>query len=256
MIPTPYDDVNNILEDVQRSLAGTLSGNLTGIYVYGSLIMGDFDIRVSDIDLLVVTRAHLEQAVVHGLRDLHAALVATYPSWNDRIECAYVPEAALKTFKRQTSVIYVISPGEPLHAKRAGKDWLMNWYIVREYAWTLLGPDPRTIIEPVSLQEYRDCVRTYLRLFPARLAENHRRGFQAYAIITACRGVYTVMAGEVASKQRGAEWAMATFPEWQSFIASALRWRQDRPRNHDDDEVSYPQTQRFIEFMLKQLAER
>ena len=28
----------------------------------------------------------------------------------------------------------IVSPGEPFHVVTAGKDWLMNWYDVREHA--------------------------------------------------------------------------------------------------------------------------
>lgn len=84
-----------------RAVLGT---NLVGVYLYGSLLSGDFDPDTSDLELLAVT----EQTV--STREYKA----------------------LKTFKTRTSAIVTISPGEPMHVIKAGIDWIINWYEIQE----------------------------------------------------------------------------------------------------------------------------
>jgi len=51
-------------------------------------------------------------------------------------------------------ILAVISPGEPFHFKESDPGWLMNWYMVQEQGRTLFGPDPTTLIDPISKQEF------------------------------------------------------------------------------------------------------
>jgi hypothetical protein len=112
------------------------------LYVYGSLVTGDFDKDRSDIDLLAVVDSDVDGDTFDRLDRMHARFVEDHPAWEDRIEVAYVPAPALWNFRTRTDQIAVVSPGEPFHLKAAGKDWLINWYMVREVGVTLCGPVP------------------------------------------------------------------------------------------------------------------
>jgi ribosomal protein S18 acetylase RimI-like enzyme len=115
-----------LLPRIRTALEGALGDTLVGLYLYGSLVSGDYDDGVSDIDLLAAIRADLTDAEYAALDAMHGTLIADAPEWNDRIEIAYLSLAGLQTFKTQASPIYVISPGEPFNAKTAGREWLMN----------------------------------------------------------------------------------------------------------------------------------
>ena len=45
-----------------------LREKLVGFYLYGSLSLGDFDPRSSDVDFLIVTTEDLSEKVLEGLR--------------------------------------------------------------------------------------------------------------------------------------------------------------------------------------------
>src|SRR5690348_4129469 len=129
---TAYEDINGLLDDLLGRLKGALGEKLVGLYLYGSLVWGDFDYDISDIDLLAVTTAPLDEAEFTRLERLHNDFVAEYSRWNDRLEIAYLPLKGLQTFRTEASPIAVISPGEPFNLKEAGYDWLINWYVVQE----------------------------------------------------------------------------------------------------------------------------
>ena len=191
MTITPNAEVNDLVADIQTRLLGLLSESLVGIYIFGSLASESFDPGVSDIDLLVVTATPLVEEDYAKLQQMHAGLVSRLKQWNDRIEVAYLSRDALKKFREKTSEIGIVSPGEPFHTVAAGSDGLMNWYDVRENAITVSGPDPKTLIDPISHSELNACIRDYTKLFPERSRHNLHRGSDAYAVLTMCRSLYT-----------------------------------------------------------------
>ena len=55
MHPTSYLDMNALLDNLLFQMQQVLGANLVGLYLYGSLVTGDFNPECSDIDLLAVT---------------------------------------------------------------------------------------------------------------------------------------------------------------------------------------------------------
>jgi hypothetical protein len=170
-----------------------------------------------------------------------------------RIEIAYLSENALHTFKTQSSQIAIMSPGEPFHIKEAGKDWLMNWYLVQEKALTLFGPPPKTLIAPTTREEFLQAVRDHANAWRNWLDGVHGRPGQAYAILTLCRAYYTSQNGEQTSKKRAAQWTAKAFPQWSTLIENALKWREDWRNNQVDAEETLPETKHFVQFILDQI---
>ena len=52
---TPYPDIDALLSRLLDQMQRILDKKLAGLYLYGSLVTGDFDRESSDIDLLAVT---------------------------------------------------------------------------------------------------------------------------------------------------------------------------------------------------------
>jgi predicted nucleotidyltransferase len=154
MQPTTYPHVNQLLDDLLSHMQQVLGFNLAGVYLFGSLVSGDFDEDISDIDLLAATSADISDSEFQALDQLHQSIISRYPQWRDRLEIAYLSLHGLSTFKSQTSRLGIISPGEPFHVIEAGKDWLINWHVVREQGLTLYGPPPQSVIAPTSKEEF------------------------------------------------------------------------------------------------------
>jgi hypothetical protein len=253
MQPTPYPHVNELLESLLAHLQKILSKKLVGLYLYGSLVTGDFDHDISDVDLLAATSSDIDEREFDALKTMQDNTVSNHQEWNDRLEIAYLSLHALKTFKTGTSKIAVISPGEPFHIKDAGKEYLINWYVVREKGLTLFGPLPGTIIEPVSKEEFIQAVKEHVRAWREWINDAHSRPSQAYAILTLCRALYTCRHGEQVSKLRAAVWAEQALPEWSSTIKNALVWRQAWREEAVDHAATLPETRRFVNFVIDQI---
>lgn len=255
MLPVGYPRVDELLNRLLPQLQTSLGQNLIGVYLYGSLVSGGYDDALSDVDLLTVLEHDLTEAELKALGIIHARIVAALPSWDNRVEMAYLSRRALNTFKTASSMIGVISPGEPLHFRQAGIEWLMNWYQVREGNVTLLGPPPTTLIPPISFEEYRNGVRNYLLRWQGYVPEaDSHHGSLAYDVLTMCRGLYTVKQGEILSKTKAAARAKVDFPEWAWLIEQALSWRS---RMHEYGvflHLPISEVALFVQFVLGQLS--
>lgn len=249
---TPYPSVNAVLDLLLAQIQAILGDKLVGLYLYGSLVTGDFDLAASDIDLLAATASDIAEQEFARLQHMHDDFARHHQEWDERIEVAYLSAAALKTFRQHLSKIAVISPGEPFHFKEAGSDWLLNWYIVRERGIALYGPSPKLLIDPISKTEYIRSVQAYANEWRERIEHARRRGQQAYAILTLCRACYAVTNGEFASKKQAAAWAEREWPEWSSLIRQALAWRAASRDVDVEHDATLPQTRRFVRFAVNQ----
>jgi hypothetical protein len=241
--------VEAVLNRLRSDIQAVLSDNLLGLYLYGSIVTGDFDSEISDIDLLAVTAIAVEDTELERLREMHTRFAHDNPMWEDRIEAAYVSTTALQTFRTQPATIAIISPGEPFHTKEAGNDWLLNWYIVRNQGVALLGPSPDTLIAPITKEEFLNAVREQVADWGEWIYHLRERKAQAYAILTMCRALYAIHNGEQTSKRRAALWARAALPEWSTLIENALLWRESWRENAVDHAATFSETVRFVHFV-------
>lgn len=247
---TAYPDIDELLRELLDRIQHILGAKLIGLYLYGSLVTGDFDHGISDIDLLAATSADVAGQDFDRLQRMHQDFAAEHTAWNDRIEVAYVSVDALRTFRSQASPIAVISPGEPFHIKEAGRDWLINWWVVRERGVALFGPFATALIDPISKQEFLRAVREQTVAWQAWIDHMRERKAQAYAILTMCRALYAYTNGEQVSKKQAAEWAQVRLPQWAPLIQQALEWRGAWRDQDVDHAATFPETVRFVRFVL------
>jgi len=235
-----------VLADVQEAITSVLGENLVGLYLYGSCITGDFDEHVSDVDLLAVIKDDLSEDKLAVLASRHGAIARRHPQWDDRVEVVYISRRGLANFRDRPSPAAVISPGEPFHAIEAGDDWLITWYPARQNGVALIGPPADEVIPPISRDEYVESVRKHMRSFPPRLSGTPPLASLAYAILTTCRGLYTVEHGEQVSKLKAAGWAERRLPEWSGLIRNALLWRRSNDNTAAPPAVA-DQARRFVQ---------
>ena len=249
--PTKHNNINNLLSDLLRQIQRALGNKLLGLYLYGSLASGDFDKKFSDIDLLAVTKSTITSKELKTLKITHADFAKRHKNWNDRIEVQYFSVSGLNKFKSRTSKMANISPGEPLHMVKANLDWLMNWYFVQENGIVLFGPLPK-FIPHISKIEFLDSVKKHaLQWKDYAVNTKNSRGYQAYAILTMCRAVYTLKHKKQTSKIKSAAWFQKEFSQWANLIKKALKWRKSSRNSIMNHKLTYPETEKFIGFTTR-----
>jgi hypothetical protein len=214
-------------------LAGSraiLAGNLFGMYVFGSLASGGFDDETSDIDFVVITRAEVGAEERAALGELNKRLQATARPWATKLEGSFLPLHVFEDFNPACTPYPTIGMGGKYGLDHKGIEHPLQRCMLREDGITLAGPEPKTFIGPVGAEELREATRALLRAWWAPQLDNparmQRRGYQAYAVLTMCRMLYTLEQGGVTSKPAAARWAVQRLPDrWRGPIDRALAWR-------------------------------
>jgi predicted nucleotidyltransferase len=255
--PTPYPELNAILAELRQSTQAILNENFIGLYLNGSFALGGFD-PDSDADFIVVTDADVTAAQESALQTMHGRIYDLPTPWAQHLEGSYITKSVLKRpDPTRTLLLYLDNTARELVRSDHCNTLVVRW-TMREHGISLAGPDPKTLIDPVVLDELRveaaqimDKWRLEIKADPGML-EN--RWLQTYAVVTFCRMLYTVQHGTVASKPAAVQWAQGALDgRWTGLIKRA--WA-DRPnpslkyqqQADPDDSLS---TLEFIQYAIK-----
>ena len=197
------------------------------MYVFGSLVTGDFDESVSDVDLLAVLDGELSPSALRRLDAVHADVVSRRPVWEDRVEVVYVGQDGLRGLRGSRYPIAKVGPGEPLGFREddEGDAWVAEWFVVREFGVPLVGPAPSASIPPIAVDEVVARLRRDAATWPGWVPPGCHPGGQAYAVLTACRTLHLMAHRRITSKSRAAQWVRAELPEWADLVDEAFRMR-------------------------------
>jgi Domain of unknown function (DUF4111)/Nucleotidyltransferase domain len=256
--PTPYASVNAVLAELLGGVQAILRERLLGMYLYGSLALGDFDADSSDVDFLAVTDEDLPPETVAALVALHERIFALDSPWAKELEGSYVPRAALRRFKRANARHPHIDRGEAeLSVRQHEVDSVFQRYVLREHGVTRVGPPPATWMDPITSGDLREATLELMRIWWAPMSSNperlYRPGYQAYAVLTMCRMLCTFDRCGVVSKPAAARWAIATQDaRWAPLIERALGWRRDDEVDRTGD---VPETRELIRYVAARCGE-
>ncbi len=243
------NDVQEILSTLLSGVHKVLEGNLIGVYLRGSLATSDFMPETSDLDILAVIEHPVNETEFAFLATLHARIAELSNPYADRIEIAYIDRGALKRFE-PGFWHPTLGQGETLARTEHGANWILERWMVRERGIGLFGPDPKTLIDPVSSQDVRAAVHARLRDWADwandpedpdwKLGPGHKK----YVVETMCRALYALAFGELANKRLAVAWALEALPEpWRSTVERSQIWRDD---GSIDSTTLVPEVNRFV----------
>lgn len=220
-----------VMERLLASMPPVLGEEFVGLYIVGSLACGDYDLERSDVDFVCVTRTALPAEVLPKLEAMHAQITASKLKVALRLEGYYIPLVALRRYDPTQAWFPSLNVGGHFGMDGQGIDGVIHRWILRERGIPLAGPDPRTLIDPVSPEELKQATwQTLLEWWAPQAQDPFRlksREYQAYAVLTMCRARYTLRHGEIVSKPFAALWARNALGErWKPLIERALCWKE------------------------------
>lgn len=235
---TPYADLDALLAELLRHWQRILGKELVGAYVQGSFALGSGD-QQSDCDWLVATRAPLTEPQIARLRELHDEIPTREGHWCHGLEGSYAPVEELASIDHLGRKWLFNDHGHRTlewddHCNRGFTRW-----ILREHGITLAGPAPRSFmpVVPADLlrREAAASLPTLLDDLATWIDIDTIAWGQRYAVVTACRVLYTLQTAEVASKPGALEWALRTLaPRWRPLLAQVRDerghgWQPNQP---------------------------
>jgi hypothetical protein len=207
---------------------------MLGVVVHGSLALGDFRATRSDVDFVVITRHALPDSAVPVLAAMHRRIARRGPAWLDRFEGSYLSRRQIQRYDPDDTHYPALRVDGSFAVDHHGSDWVLQRHVIREHGIVLAGPDPRTLVDPVSADALRAAaLATTLEWWAPQLEDHHllrAPEYRAYAVLTMCRALYTTQHGVVAAKAVAARWAQgALASKWAGTIDRALAWRHGAP---------------------------
>ena len=241
--PSPYPEVNTALNAVLSGAREVLGEHFTGLIVHGSLASGDFDPARSDVDVLIVTADALPDELLPRLAALHTRLAREY-KWASHMEVSYIPRQALRRHAPPDVYHPALRIDGTFAVDGHGSEWVIQRWVIREKGIVMAGPDPRDLIDPVSPDDLRQAQLELLHAWWAPQLEDPFRirdsEYQAYAVLTMCRALYTLEHGTIATKPAAARWAQqALGPRWAALIGQAGQWRQGATLDVFDEVLAF-----------------
>jgi Domain of unknown function (DUF4111) len=240
--PTPYPDVNTVLRDFESRIETILGNQFLGMYVSGSLALGDFAAERSDIDFVVMTESDLSDDHFSSLQALHARFNAGDSLWATEVEAVYIPKGDMPRHDpaRARHPHVQRGPTNVLEMDQLGSDWVLQRHILREHGIVVAGPALHPLIDPVPPDDMRRAVIDLMSHWWGSMrydpAPFQRRGYQVYTVLTMCRILFTLEFGAVVSKPAAARWARNELGEqWPGLIERALAWTKELQRTIDGD---------------------
>jgi predicted nucleotidyltransferase len=237
-------EVTELLTALVQKVREALGENLLGIYLRGSLATGDFW-ESSDVDVLVATERPVNDSELSALAAVHSQLTGIDSVYAGRIEAAYIDRTALRRFTpglRHPTLYWA----EPFVRSEHDANWVLERWTTREHGVTLYGPDPKTLIDPVTPDDLRDAVRARLRDWAQWAADPGQKLWPiVYTAETMCRSLYTLAHGTLPNKADAVQWALDTLPEpWRTTVADTQALRHAET----DDRSLAPAVVKFVQW--------
>ena len=148
----------------------------------------------------------------------------------EHLEGSYPPANQLRTLGAVgTPWLYVDNGHREMEWSTHCNSAVARWSL-RECGVVLAGPDPRTLVDPVTPDDLCAQVAADAHAFTSTLdswAEIDNAWTQPYVVATFCRFLHTQRCGRVTSKRQALAWGRENLdPQWSDLIQDAL---DDRP---------------------------
>ena len=219
--------MDTVIDSFVKRSQEILKDNLVGIYLHGSAVMGCYNPDKSDLDLIVVVKESMTEAVKRSFMDMVVELNSKGPSKG--IEMSIVKKSVCKPFVYPTpfelhfSVAHIDwyrNDPDNYISKMKGedKDLAAHFTIITHRGKCLYGASIKDTFADVPTQDYIDSIWNDIADAEEEITDN-----PMYLILNLARVLAYLNDGLVLSKKEGGEWALNNVPErYHSLIQEAM----------------------------------
>ncbi len=256
-LPTPYPALNTVLHEMVSSIQAILGADFVGAYLQGSFAVGDFD-QHSDVDFIVAARQELSAGQVEALQAMHPRIHDLPIPWAQHLEGSYFPVDVLRDAARAGEPLWYLDHGSRSLIQDKHCNTLVVRWTLRKHGVTLAGPPLETLVDPIPVEALRREILADIHDWGREILDNadhfNNRFYQGFIVLSYCRMLHDLIAGDVSSKRTSAAWAKATLdPAWHGLIDRTWACRPDPATSvrTRPDPADFQATLRFIEVIIE-----
>jgi hypothetical protein len=257
-LPTPYPELNQVLKELVVGIREILKENFIGAYLQGSFAVGDFD-QHSDVDFIVVIHEELTDLEINALQELHGWIYSLPSPWAQHLEGSYFPKEILRISSRRGEKLWYLDNGSRSLVQADHCNSIVVRWVVREKGVTLVGPPPKTLVDPIPVKLLRKEILDVITGWGQEILEKpenyNNRFYQTFIVLSYCRMLHDLLAGSPGSKHTGAEWAKANLdPIWSGLIDRTWSGRPNPEvsvRTPADPE-DFRDTLKFVQYVINE----
>ena len=177
--------------------------------------------------------------------------------WARHLEGSYFPREILRDGSKRGMDLWYLDHGARSLIRSDNCNTLLVRWVVRETGVTLIGPAPKTLVDPISTKSLKTEIYETLNYWGQKILDDpspyKNRFYQAFIVLNYCRMLHDLINGYPGSKQAGAEWAKTALdPSWSDLIDGTWAGRPDPARKVKQPPVAedFERTLRFVDHVM------
>ena len=204
---TAMKELQKAIDKMTLRITTILDSCAPSIYLYGSVVLSDFKLGWSDIDILVLTQIPISHEQANQLVGLRQTLLAQEPEnpFYRSFEGGMLTLSAFLSGEKD-KVVYWGTSGERITTQYVYDSFSMSELL--DSGILLYGKDVR---EQLTCPTYNNLKADVRRHYEAirKYAQNTGRDLYAYGwLLDICRCIYTLRTGKIIAKTAAGEWAL------------------------------------------------
>jgi len=250
------NDLSDLFQAMAADFPAIVRENLVGIYLWGSLTYDAFDETCSDVDCIVVIRRDLDDREFSEL-DEWFKNAAKQNRWLKRIEMRFVIDNEFLDKTSRCCGFYHYTGKLVRHGSDGNP---IIWMNIGQAGITLYGKDAKLIAPGISDQCLNDALLLELNYLKegltSRVGDQSDKAFvyNAYAVLTACRILYSTYHRTLVSKDQAYSWAMERVPVMLRAVVQNAK--ENRLKNCGLTTTQLEQdAMRFVEFVTAEVKQ-
>jgi hypothetical protein len=223
--------IRPLLDEALSGLDRELSGLVEGFYLVGSVALGGFNPRISDIDFVAVLNRPALAGDWQALYRIHRAIARNYPAW--KLDGIYLQPSDLGCRAGEPQAFPAFQDGR-MEPSRTFELNPVTWWILKERGIALRGVRadelPFSVDWAGLLQWMHGNLNSYWKPWtvqPTRLLTLLSDYGLQWAVLGVLRQFYSSREGEIVTKTQAGEYALTCLEErWHPVIREALALRE------------------------------
>jgi predicted nucleotidyltransferase len=222
-----------MIEDYISLVAKQLPNRINSFYLVGSIALGEFNERFSDIDFIAILNQKFTLKEVETLRDIHRVIESNHPRWE--MSGSYILSQDLGKLDDEIEPHPHYHDGA-FHPNRRSELNSVTWWELKNHGIAILGEAPGnlpfTVDWDLLTTRMKENLNSYWQSWtkrPGRVLKLYSDWGIQWAVLGVLRQFYTFHEDSITTKVRAGQYALDCLPAgWHKLIQEAIDIRRGK----------------------------